>query len=135
MALNRSDVAKHAGVFKAREVHIPAWRNDAGDDVVLVRGMTLREFEINQSRADEGTASASVLVRCIIDESGGRLFTDEDKNVIAELPLAQVRLLNEAVAKESGLDPDEDPNVAIKVAVEESGKDSETTPTDGSSSS
>jgi hypothetical protein len=135
MALSKGSILKHAGSFKAREVHVPAWADESGDDVVLVRGMTVREFELNQGSADDGKASARVIARCVIDESGGRVFdsTDADVNLIAELPLAQVMLLNQAIAQASGLGDDE-PAKAVDAAVADAEGNSDATP-DGDTSS
>lgn len=130
MALSKQAILKHAGVFKTREVHVPAWADDNGDDVVLVRGMTLREFEINQSRSEEGKASASVIVRCVLAADGTRLFDDSDVNAIAELPMADAAKLTEAIVDESGLGGGKSESDAI----DDAGKASEPT-SDGSSNS
>jgi hypothetical protein len=137
MALSKGSILKHAGSFKAREVHVPAWADESGDDVVLVRGMTVREFELNQGSADDGKASARVIARCVIDESGGRVFdsTDADVNLIAELPLAQVMLLNQAIAQASGLGDDADTSQsAVDKGIADAEKNSDAT-SDGDSSS
>lgn len=110
MALSRDKILSHAGVFTSKKVHVPAWADDTGDDVVFVRGMTIREYEINQARAEEGTATASVMARCIVDENGSRVFTDADVNQLAELPIAQVQEINQAIVDESGLSADDAKN-------------------------
>lgn len=130
MALSREKIISHAGSFKSREVHVPAWADENGDDVVLVRGMTLREFEINQGRADNGMANASVIARCVLDANGDRVFTDGDVSIIAELPMAEAQALSEAIAEESGLGGDKPEAKAIADAE----GNSETTPGDSSSS-
>lgn len=115
MALSKQSILKHAGVFKTREVHVPAWADESGDDVVLVRGMTIREYEINATSAPEGLATATVIARCVLDESGARVFDPKnvsELNQIAELPLAQIRLLDRAITEESGMADGPDKAVA-----------------------
>lgn len=129
MALSKQSILKHAGVFTPRVVHVPEWADENGDDVVLVRGMTIREFELNQGRAENGEATASVIARCVLDETGGRLFDDSDVRMIAELPLARIGALSKAITEESGLG-DNDAEQAVKDAE----GNSAATPSDGSSS-
>lgn len=112
MALNREDILKHAGMFDPQEVHVPAWKNGAGDDVVLVRGLTAREFDVHQARVQRQGAddkepaanlTASLVVRCIVDDSGKRLFTDADINVLGELPAGDLNRITNVIAEQSGL--------------------------------
>lgn len=130
MALSKQAILKHAGVFKAREVHVPAWADENGDDVVLVRGMTIREFEINQERAGKGEATASVIARCLMDDTGGRLFDDSDVSVIAELPLVAIQDISRAITEESGLVDGPD-----KAIADAEGKSPATSGSDSSSDS
>lgn len=132
MALGKGSILKHVGVFTAREVHVPAWADENGDDVVLVRGMTIREFEINQSRADDGLASASVMSRCIVDENGGRIFEDADTERLAELPLESVKLITQAITEASGLG--DNAPAAVQAAVVDAEKNSPPITGDDSSS-
>lgn len=109
MALSRESIIKHAGVFKTEEVHVPAWADETGDDVVLVRSMTLREYEVQQTRAsangskDEGKVAAAMLVRLVLKPDGDRLFNDSDIDLIAELSIGDTDLLSTAIMHVSGL--------------------------------
>lgn len=111
MALSKESILKHAGTLDRREVHVPAWADESGDDVVLVRGMTIREWEIHQARlaresddkAPKGQANARLLRACVIDETGRPLFSDDDLNPLANLSLGDVLKLQEAITDASGL--------------------------------
>lgn len=103
MALSRDSILKHAGTFTTKEVHVPAWAGDDGDDTVWVRGMTMREFEINQARSETGEATAALVVRCVLDENGTRIFRDEDVKQVAELGFAEVNRIGDAISEQSGL--------------------------------
>lgn len=117
MSLSKQSILKHAGSFKTTEVHVPAWADENGDDVVLVRGMTLREFDINMARnGDDGLATASVVARCVVDESGGRVFQDADTNYIAELPIADLQAVTRAIMSASGMGASDNPDVPQAVA-------------------
>jgi hypothetical protein len=110
MALSADKILGHAGVFSRVEVHVPAWADETGDDVVLVRGMTIREYEIVQAKAPEGMSTASVMAKCIVDESGSPIFTTANVAALAELPTAQVLLINKAITDQSGLGADDAKN-------------------------
>jgi hypothetical protein len=105
MPLSKDSILRHAGVFTTREVHVPSWADESGDDVVLVRGMTLREFEVNQLSAgkEDGQATAALIARCVLDSSGSRLFGDSDVRLIAELGLKESGELSRAISIQSGL--------------------------------
>lgn len=127
MTLSKDKILKHAGVLPTRLVHVPAWVDENGDDTVLVRGMTVREFEVNQATLgkDEGTATAALVSRCIVDEGGMRVFDDANIPQIAELGFAQINVIGQAISELSGLsEPDKD----------DPGKASEPTSTGSSSS-
>lgn len=127
MALSGAEILTHTAECPTREVHIPAWKNAAGDDVVIVRGMTVREFELQQSIGGkgEGKSSARLVARCALDVSGGRLFKDEQIDSIAELPLAQMMTLTNAISVLSGLaeEDDEDKPKTGDGAADEPAKD------------
>jgi hypothetical protein len=106
MALSKESILKHSGMLTTGEVHVPAWADDTGDDVVLVRGMTIREFELNQARAVDGTSTASLLARCIVDSTGGRVFADDDIPRIAELGFGEINRIADEIAELSGLGED-----------------------------
>jgi hypothetical protein len=132
MALTKGGILKHAASFTPREVHVPALADDSGDDVVLVRGMTLREFELSQSYADDGKGTATVISQCVIDEAGNRVFGKEDIGALAELPIAATKLITKAIMEASGFGSDDDADVAQAVADAE-GKSETTPPSDSSS--
>ena len=133
MALSKDSILKHAGTINRKEVHIPAWADESGDDVVIVRGMTIREWELHQAslareandKAPKGQANARQIARCVIDEEGRRLFSDNDVNSIAELSLGDVLKLQEAISEASGLGDE---------AEADARGESEPTPPDNSSS-
>lgn len=112
MALDRDRILSFAGVFTPREVHVPAWADESGDDLVFVRSMTLAELNINSARAARNQVSAdekpddkslaAVIARCVIDQSGRRVFTDADTPAIGQLPAPQAMKLYEAITEESG---------------------------------
>lgn len=133
MALSKDSILKHAGSLTTRQVHIPAWVDDTGDDVVIVRGMTIREWEIHQARlaregddkSPKGQANARLIVSCVVDEAGRRVFNDEDLGQISNLGLGDVLKLQEAITEASGLGDD---------AEAEARGESETAQTDSSGS-
>lgn len=111
MALNADQILKHAGTFITEPVHVPAWRDPAtGEDVVLVRGMTVREFEINQAALgkEDGEATAALIARCVVDESGGRVFEDRQIPQIAELGFKQINEIGKTISDLSGLSEKKD---------------------------
>ena len=108
MALTRDKILKHAGVHDRREVHIPAWADEDGDDVVLVRGLTSHEWDSHQSAVGEAkpgqsNVSAELLVKCILAPNGMRLFKDSDAGIVGELSVGDVTKLGAAVLELSGL--------------------------------
>lgn len=110
MALSAEKILKHAGNPNTREVHIPEWADESGDDTVIVRGLTIREWEIHQGRlakaaADDkqGYANAQLIARCVVDDQGNRVFTDAHARQIADLGLGAVAKLKDAIDDASGL--------------------------------
>lgn len=82
MALLRKSDILGASDLPTREVAVPEWGGE-----VLVRGLTGQQrdaFEMKMASAQKaGNAHdvdfrASLVVRCIVDESGERLFTDKE---------------------------------------------------------
>lgn len=132
MALSKQSIRKHAGMFTPREVHVPAWADESGDDVVLVRGMTIAEYELSVANDSEGESTASVIAKCVLAPDGTRLFDDADVQWISQLPLAQIRLLDKAIIEESGLS-DGDPAKAVDRAVADAEGNSGTTGSSASS--
>ena len=87
MRLSRDDILKAAD-NEPEEVDVPEWGGS-----VLVRGMTGRErdaFEVSLMQPGRGgrkvldpaNVRAKLVARCVVDDDGGRLFTDAD---VAEL--------------------------------------------------
>ena len=106
MALSRDQILKHAGTPDVGEVHVPKW-SDGGDDLVKVRGITLREWELHQARVaredGKGLANAALISRCVVDDNGGRVFRDGDVDQIAELGVGEMTKLVERILELSGL--------------------------------
>lgn len=133
MAISREHLLGQAGTFDTREVHIPKWADKNGDDVVVVRGMTIGEFEEHQARLereraqaeksgnDKGTAAAQLIVMCMLDPK----LTADDVNLVRSLGLAEVLRVSNAITDLSGFGDDE--------AAELEGN-SGAVPSDGSSS-
>jgi hypothetical protein len=108
MALSKQKILAHAGVFKTKEVHVPAWADESGDDVVIVRGLTGHEWDSYQSglseeQAGNSNASAELIVKCIVDADGGRVFDQSDAGLVGELPIAELTKLGDAILNLSGL--------------------------------
>lgn len=72
----------------AREIHVPEWGGS-----VLVKCLSGTEREawerwLNEAQSQQGTkfvlyGRAGLLVRCLVDESGARLFSDDDMAVLS----------------------------------------------------
>ena len=124
----KQSILRRTGSCPTRIVDVPEWGDDSTDGKILVRGMTIREFEVNQARADDGKATAAVLARCVLqDESGLRMFSDDDISALAELPLAEVTPVSKAIMELSGLGDDPAAPKPANEAVEDAGKGSELT--------
>lgn len=109
MALTRDKILKHSGMHDTREVHIPAWADETGDDVVLVRGLTAREWDSHQIAVADvkaghaSNASAELIVRCLVNPDGTRLLTDADAAAVGELSVGDITKLGAAILELSGL--------------------------------
>jgi hypothetical protein len=94
------------------EVEVPEWHG-----TVMIRGLTGRErddFEASMMERrgkhmvpNVANVRAKLIVKCVIDESGKRVFTDQDANEMGEHSAAAVNRIYEAASKLSGL-TDED---------------------------
>jgi hypothetical protein len=90
-----------------REVTLAADRG-----TVFVRGLTLREYDGFETAITEAkrrgltTVRAELLVRTLCDESGARLFSDEDTEALAALGQDVLEPAFQAAAKLSGLTED-----------------------------
>jgi|SRR5690554_5882572 len=107
MALSRDDILK-ASDIETREVDVPEWGGK-----VYVRGLTgserdayeasLVQFRGKQRVPDLANARAKLVVRCIVDEEGNRVFTDADANALGKKSGAVLDRLFEVASKLSGL--------------------------------
>lgn len=142
--LSKHDIAAHVGVMPTRDVHVPEWANDAGDDTVRIRSLSTREFELHQQRmarqnnaknkADKADANAFLLAKCLVGEDGLGLFNPSDEadlRQLGELPVGGMLKVVKAINELCGFDDlDDDVDGAVEDAV---GK-SEPTPNDDSAS-
>jgi hypothetical protein len=105
--LSKDDILK-AEDLRTEEVEVPEW---AGS--VLVRGLTGRErdeyegsvLEQRGNRMVPNTANvrAKLIVKCVIDEDGKRIFADTDANALGEKSGAAVDRVFEVAARLSRL--------------------------------
>jgi hypothetical protein len=96
------------------EVHVPEWKDEGGDDVVLVRGMTGAErdqWEASLSVVRDGkeipdpaNATAKALVKCIVHPDGSRVFDDRDANELGGQPAAALLRVWRVARRLSGID-------------------------------
>lgn len=127
MALKREAILKHAGNVETRVVQVKKWADETGDCDVILRAMTIKEFEIHQARVEreaaqsdgepKGEAAARLLARVIIDETGARVFTDDDVSQISNLGLAEIMKLDRALNELSGLGADAEKQDEIDKAI------------------
>lgn len=96
-------------------VTVPQWR----DNTVLVRGLTGKdrdayEGEIIVSRKDPRTgaltqdinlvnARAKLVARCVVDEAGNRLFTDDQVEALGAKSAAALQLIFDVAQRLSGM--------------------------------
>ena len=77
-----SQIRSVASSLPRERVHIPEWGCD-----VWVRAMTAGEADRFGNTADadmrRGKASAQIVVLCLVDENGARMFTDDDIDEVA----------------------------------------------------
>jgi hypothetical protein len=135
MPLSR-DAILQANDLETREVHVPEWADPVtGDDLVIVRALSGKERDAYESsmvqqRGKEmirnlANIRAKLVVKCVVDENGERLFADQDANALGQKSAAALDRVFEVAAELSRL-TDED--------IEELGKGSEETPAGDSSS-
>jgi hypothetical protein len=96
-----------------REVDIP----ELGG-TVLVTGLSAKEWDAWQNAqkvfddngkqigTDEENSTARFMVRCLINDDGTRLLSDQDADAFGDLPIAVVNKLNEVVNDLSGITDD-----------------------------
>jgi hypothetical protein len=133
MALSKDQIFG-ASDRKVEVVPVPEW----GGDVILktISGTDRDAFEDSLSTVDEDgnyqpnilNADARLLVKCIVDEDGNRVFSDGDADSLGSKSAPVLaRLARKARELNSiGLD--------VKAAVDEAGKDSEPDPAEDSTS-
>jgi hypothetical protein len=117
MALSRDGILEAADV-QTEKVPVPEW----GDEVI-VRGLTGDELDAFQGSVrqfrptfdgkgmeavlvQEGMR-AKLLVKCLIDEAGERLFTDQDAPALGAKNGAVIDKLYDVASRLSGLSEDE----------------------------
>jgi len=116
--LNRDQILK-ADDNAAEEVAVPEWGG-----TILVRGMTGKErdeFEVSMMERGHGgrmvpntvNVRAKVIMRCVVDEDGNRLFTAADLAALGEKSGAAIDRVYAVAARLSGL-RDEDDEAAVR---------------------
>jgi hypothetical protein len=136
MALNRDAILGAVDV-QTEKVDVPEWGGG-----VIVRGLTGDELDsfqgsIRQFRPTfdgkgmepvlvQDGMRAKLLVKCLVDEAGERLFTDQDAPALGAKNGSVIDRLYDVAARLSGLSEEE------KAELE---GNSETVPSDGSTSS
>lgn len=88
-------------------VAVPEWGGE-----LIIRGLTGRERDAYEQSlirgrgvVDYDNARAKLLVRCIIDESGERVFTEDDADALGRKAGAVLDRLFSVAARLSGLGP------------------------------
>jgi hypothetical protein len=120
--LSRDDIMK-ASDNDPEEVNVPEWGG-----VVLVRGMTGRErdaFEVSlmtpgrggKRVMDPANVRAKVVVRCVVDDDGERLFTDADVVEVGGKSAAALERLYAVAARLSGLSDEDQETMARDFAL------------------
>ena len=105
MHLSRDDILK-ANDRVTEEVQVPEWGGS-----VLVRGMSGRErYQFEASALDQRTGRmnyantrAKIVLRCVVDDDGNRVFDDADIDLLGEKSGAALDRVFEAAARLSGL--------------------------------
>jgi len=108
MRLSRDDILKAAD-NDPEEVEVPEWGG-----TVLVRGMTGRErdaFEVSMMTPGRGgkrvldpaNVRAKLVARCVVDDDGGRVFTDADVAELGGKSAAAIDRVYAVAARLSGM--------------------------------
>lgn len=75
--LTKEQIASHVDL--GVEVEVPEWGG-----TVRLRGLSVAEWLGFRKEQDaDGDGMSAIVVRCLIDDKGNRLFTDEEAPVIA----------------------------------------------------
>jgi hypothetical protein len=132
--LSRDDILK-ASDNEPEEVDVPEWGGS-----VLVRGMTGRErdaFEVSlmtpgrggRRQLDPANVRAKLVARCVVDDDGGRLFTDADVTELGEKSAAAVDRVYAVAARLSGMGGEEEAGELVRdFAAGDGGGSSSTSP-------
>lgn len=113
MRLSKDDIL-NAQDLVTEEVAVPEWAPEPGmDATVLVRGLTGRERDDYEASMivrrgdkvaqDVANARAKLVVKCVVDDGGQRVFTDQDAPALGEKSAAALDRIFEVVARLSGL--------------------------------
>lgn len=91
----------------------PLTRDVEVDGLGTVHVRKLTQLEVEKCRRDyagneEKTVAGLryVVMRCVVDDEGKRIFNDNEMDKVGELDFVQVRTLAEAITDFSGLKPD-----------------------------
>jgi hypothetical protein len=138
MRLSRDDILK-ADDIETREVAVPEW----GDGTVLIRGLTGKqrddfEASCSQDRGKQGIVRilanfrAKLVVRCLVDDDGGRLFSDQDASALGEKSAAAIDRLFEVAAELSRLNNEDIEELAKNSEAGQAGDSTSTSPENSS---
>ena len=133
MRLSKDDILKAAD-NAPEEVDVPEWGG-----TVLVRGMTGRErdaFEVSMRDQRSGqrlpgalnNIRSKVVVRCIVDDDGDRLFTDADIAALGEKSAASIDRVFDVASRLSGMSDEDQENLVRDFAPADGGGSSSTSP-------
>ena len=133
MRLSRDDILKAAD-NEPEEVDVPEWGGS-----VLVRGMTGRErdaFEVSLMQPGRGgrkvldpaNVRAKLVARCVVDDDGGRLFTDADVAELGGKSAAAVDRVYAVAARLSGMGADDQEELTQDFALADGAGSSSTSP-------
>ena len=133
MRLSRDDILKAAD-NEPEEVDVPEWGGS-----VLVRGMTGRErdaFEVSLMQPGRGgrkvmdpaNVRAKLVARCVVDDDGGRLFTDADVAELGGKSAAAVDRVYAVAARLSGMGADDQEELTRDFALADGAGSSSTSP-------
>lgn len=110
-ALSLRETLLKKSTFVTESVHVPLW-----DETVFIRGMSAREADAFDSSivtpgedgadpvSDLENFRAKLVVHCVVDKDGKRIFTDEDADVVGDLPADTIQLLFEPARRLCGME-------------------------------
>jgi hypothetical protein len=110
MSILTRDAILDAKDIATETVAVPEWGGD-----VLVRGLsalerdnyeaTLMKLKGNDPQWNFANARARLVARTVVDESGARLFSDEDVRLLAKKSAAAIQRVYDTATRLSGLSP------------------------------